>query len=60
MDQSNDDSNFDHLSSIGDGEACNGVVAEPDLDTQGNLKLIDFNRRVPVTVSLVPWSNNIV
>lgn len=54
MNQSNDDFNFDHLSSIGDGETYNGGVSEPDLDKLGNLKLKEFSRGVPVTVSLVP------
>lgn len=47
VDEGDDVSNFDRLSAIGDGEANNGAVDEPERDSLGNVKLSELNRRSP-------------
>lgn len=45
VDDSDDVSNFDNLSGVGDGEANNGVVKQPEPDSLGNVNITKSNRR---------------
>lgn len=47
VDDSDNVSNLDNLSGVGDGEAKNGVVKQPEPDSLGNVNLTEFNRRCP-------------
>ena len=47
VDEGDDVSNFHYLSAVGDGEANNGAVGEPERDSLGRVKLTELNRRSP-------------
>lgn len=47
VEEGDDVSSFYHLSAVGDAEANNGAVDEPELDSLGNVKLTEVNRRSP-------------
>lgn len=47
VDKGDNVSYFYHLSAVGDGEANNGAVDEPEHDSLGNVKLTELNRRSP-------------